>query len=511
MTQHRILWGIAGALGLFIGFPNPLWHVPLLVLLYPVALCALGLSAQRGALAFRWGWLTGLAGASAALYWIALPLHNVGQMPWFLAIPCAMALGAYVGLYAGLFSLAAHVLRRHPPLIRGMELGLVWYFLEVLRGFLFTGFPWLSLSAAFVSWPLFLQGASVVGGYALGGIFVTIGCWLGTPPRQANKGVPLAGAVLLACIMLGGIWNMAQHPFVTANSPSVQPVFFVEGNIDQNQKWEPALQKTTVDLYMQLTEKALQNTTASSPLVIWPETSMPFYYQEHALYGPALRTFAADHNMTLLLGAPGYRKNYEQRTFHIFNRAYLISAKGNDAGFYEKEHLVPFGEYLPPWLAFDFLKPLLQGVGDFTTGTATAPLSAGNMSLGMLICYESIFPELAQERVKNGANVLLNISNDGWFGNSSAARQHLELAAVRSVEQGRWLLRGTNTGISAVFDHVGRLVTQGGQFAAQAVPAYMLTRTQTTLYYGLAPYIPWAGLILFAVLFIFGHLRQRAQ
>ncbi|MEG2172776.1 MAG: apolipoprotein N-acyltransferase [Desulfovibrionaceae bacterium] len=510
MTRHSLFWGIAGTAGFFAGFPNPFWHIPPAVLLYPVALCVLGLCASRAVAAFRAGWLVGLAGASAALYWIAVPLHNVGQIPWFLAIPCAMALGAYVGLFAGFFSTAAYLLRKHSPFIRALELGLIWYFLEVLRGCLFTGFPWLSLSTAFVPWPVLLQGASVTGAYALAGIFVTLACWLALPAAAGNsRNLRIAGALLFVLLWAGGAWRLEQHPLVSATDPDVRPVLFVEGNIDQNQKWDPVWQKATVNTYMALTAQALPTWGNKTPLVIWPETAMPFYYQEHPLYGPQLRNFVADHNITLVLGAPGYRKNGATKTFHIFNRAYLLSPEGRDAGSYEKEHLVPFGEYLPPLLAFDFLKPLLQGVGDFTTGSSTAPLNTGDLSLGMLICYESIFPELAQERVNEGANILLNISNDGWFGDTSAAQQHLELAAVRSIEQGRWLLRGTNTGISAVFDHVGRLVVRGGQFTPQTVPAYAQLRSQTTVYHRLAPFIPWIGLALFIALFILEHFRRR--
>lgn len=555
MTARRIFWGSLGALGLFLGFPNPFQHLPPLVLLLPLALCVLGMEASGKVTALRRGWLTGLVGASAALYWVALPLHTVGQIPWLLTIPCVMALGAYVGLYAGLFSTAAWLLRKHSPGIRALELGLLWYLLEWVRGFLFTGFSWLNLGSAFVPWPLFLQGASVVGGYALGGVYVTLICWLARPelmsdaerancvgplePRarlwSGNKGPLWAGIALLALLVLGGQWRLSQHPLVSPRSPGVRPVLFVEGNVDQNQKWDPKYQLTTVNLYLSLTQKALAEHRGPPPLVIWPETSMPFYYQEHARYNSLLRSFVAKHGITLILGAPGYRKNLEERSIRVFNRAFLLAPDGSEAGFYEKEHLVPFGEYLPPLLAFDFLKPILQGVGDFTPGSAVAPLrlapqsnkqeqptaeQPGNtqsgteltedeMALGMLICYESIFPELAQERVKQGANILLNISNDGWFGNSSAARQHLELAAVRSIEQGRWLLRGTNTGISAVYDNMGRLVAYGSQFTAQSVPAYMKLCTPTTRFHALAPWLPGTGLALFVGLCILGHLRRR--
>lgn len=565
MSRIHLVWGIAGALGLWLGFPNPVLHMPFLVLLYPAALVLLGLNAPKAIVAFRQGWLMGIAGASAALYWVAVPLHNVGGLPWPLAAPCAMALGAYVALYGGLFSAAAYSLRHHPPLVRGIELGLVWYFLELVRGFFCTGFPWLTLSAAFVPWPALLQGASVVGAYALAGIFVTLTVWFTTAVATAvarpQKLGPMRLAtaptlpflcrpyVLLSLALLGfagllasGMWRL-QEPVITDLSPLARPVFYIEGNIDQNQKWDSRWQQSTVARYLALSESALKThaaktspaeqaekreqadaagqtevtprpdsaslVNAQSPLIIWPETSMPFYYQDHPLHGPSLRNFAAEYGVSLLLGAPGYIKDVPQRTFAIFNRAFLINASGKNTGYYDKEHLVPFGEYLPPLLAFDFFKALLQGVGDFTTGITTAPLQADGISLGMLICYESIFPELAQARVAQGADVLVNISNDGWFGDSSAADQHLELTALRSIEQGRWLLRGTNTGISATFDHLGRIITKGGQFKAQSIATYMVARSPLTIYHRIASYIPWLGLALFAVLFILGHFRQR--
>lgn len=494
-------------MGLFAGFPNPFWHVPPLVLLYPAALCLIGLRAAHGWSALRLGWLCGLAGSSAALYWIALPVHTVGGMPWILAAPCAMAIGAYVGLYGGLFCLGAYTLRAHSPLLRALELGLLWYLLEWLRGILFTGFPWLTLGAAFVPWPSLLQGASIIGVYALGGVYVTAACWMAAP--SARKSGLVAGILLLVTLILWGNLRLAQNPPVAANAQGTYPIVFIEGNIDQNHKWDKAWQQSSVDTYLNLSRKALQDYPGQSPLVVWPETALPLYYQDNIQFGAALRNFAATHKIPLLFGAPGYIKNEEARSFQTFNRAYLINPDGVDAGFYDKEHLVPFGEYLPPWLAFDFLVPLLQGIGDFTPGVAAAPLKSGNISLGMLICYESIFPQLAQERVAAGANVLLNISNDGWFGLSSAAQQHLELAAVRTVEQGRWLLRGTNTGISAVVDSMGRTVTRGGQFTAQSVSAYMRPLTDTTIYHHLAPWLPWVGLALFGLLFILGCPRRK--
>jgi len=153
----------------------------------------------------------------------------------------------------------------------------------------------------------------------------------------------------------------------------------------------------------------------------------------------------------------------------LHNRACLVDAEGSLDGYYDKEHLVPFGEYVPLKDTLFFLSKLVHGIGDFAPGKAEKPLKNGNLALGVLICYETIFPELAQDRVAAGANLLVNISNDAWFGRSAAPRQHLHLSLLRAVEQERWLARATNTGISAVVDPRGRIVRQSGLFTAEVV------------------------------------------
>lgn len=500
----KAAWITAGAVGLWLGFPNALGHVPPLALLYPAALVILGnLSATRGE-AFRLGWLSGLAGASAALYWLALPVHDVGGLPWPLAAPCAAAIGAYVGLYAGVFCCCAHMLRARALLGRCLSLGIIWYLLEFLRGTLFTGFPWLSLATAFAPWPWALQGAWLTGGYALGGILATAACLL-VVPRRAAIG---AGMALLLALGGFGAWRMQQSPPSDAKTADAFPVILVEGNVDQNQKWEPALQQSMVDLYVNLSRDALRNQqktpgiNAIPPLVIWPETAMPFYFQSHPTLGPQVRDFVKTEHVPLLLGAPGVIRETRD-SFFIFNRAYLLSANGINEGWYDKTHLVPFGEFLPPWLAFDFLKPLLQGVGDFTPGRAAAPLRTGNLALGLLICYESIFPEIARQRVADGANVLVNISNDGWFSDSAAPEQHLQLAVLRAVEQDRWLVRGTNTGISAIVDNRGRLVLRGAQFREQALHGSARLRETHSPYFYLEPWLPGMATVLLLALLLF--------
>jgi apolipoprotein N-acyltransferase len=467
--------GLCGAVGLFLGFPNPLVHLPALALAYPAALALLGESAPKPVSALRRGWLTGLAGSSAALYWLAVPVHDVGGLPWIPAVACALAIGAYVGLYGGCFAVIAHRLRAYPALARCCALALCWFLLEYVRGFLLTGFPWLTLASAFVPWTPVIQAAAVFGSYGLGGILAGTACLLAHGLHR--KHCLCCGLLLALALPLGGLIRMERLPGPDGPPSRALRLALVQGNIDQNQKWRPAYQRATLAHYLQLSRQAAAD--GHLDLIVWPETAMPFFFQDQPEYAALMRDFARTHAVPLLAGAPAHDGG-PPKTRRTFNRAFLLGKEGQDLGTYDKEHLVPFGEYLPPWLDHPAMGFLFQGVGDFAPGISAQPLRIKDLALGMLICYETIFPEIAQARVGAGAELLLNISNDAWFGLTSAPEQHLQLSVLRAVEQGRWLVRATNTGFSAFVDPAGRIRARSSLMRTEtpadiAVPEQTLT------------------------------------
>ncbi len=519
---------LLGALGVWLGFPNDVWHFPPLVLLYPFALVFLGEYAHKNGQgymeALRKGWLTGILGTSGALYWLAIPIHNVGGLPWALAFPCALAVGAYVALYGGLFSLAAYRLYAfmpHNPLRRMLALACLWYGLELARGAVFTGFPWLSLSVAFAPYPLLIQGASLMGSYALSGWYVALAlfCLSALQKEYSVKKrlvLGLSAASICLATFLWGHTQLTKADLAEKTPPF--PVILVEGNIDQNVKWEPKLQQATLDTYMQLSTEALHTLRIkqpqAQPLLIWPETAMPFFIEQHPVLGHALISFINQAHTPLLVGAPAINIDDTGRN-RPFNRAYFINERGELINYYDKVHLVPFGEYVPPWLKWNFLEGLLQNIGAFSVGQQREPLKNVHnappiaLALGVLICYESIFPELAQEHVQRGANVLVNISNDGWFGDSSAPQQHLQLALMRAVEQGRWLIRNTNTGISAIVDAQGRIRLRGTQFVAQSLTGQAHTSDVKTIFHLFYRYIPYGIVGIFFLCIGTAYLTKR--
>lgn len=502
-------WGAVCALSIWLGFPNDILPLPFLALFWPVALVFLGMGAATWQRAIRMGWLTGFAGSLAALYWLCLPVAQVGGLPWPVAFMCAALIAFALSAQSGIFAFAAFGVKNFCAWRRAFLLGLLWYFLEYAFA-VAPGFPWLPLAGALAQWPLFIQGADMVGAYLLGALwFASVLLCFGQCLRPR-----IAGIALMAILTAYGAWRMKETPVdLWPQGSETMGALMVEGNVDQNRKWVPAFQKDTLSLYLRLTSDGLQATEtffdAERPLIIWPETAMPFFYERSPMLAKELADSVKELDCPLLFGAPGVEKSGDSKKDAMFNRAFLLGPDGNILSHYDKKHLVPFGEYTPAWLKLDFLEPLLQGVGIYSEGNSAKPLAYDNLALGLLICYEGIFPWLAQERVAAGANLLVDISNDGWFGQTPAARQHLYLTALRCVEQGRWLLRATNTGLSAVVDSRGRVLLTGPMFKAGFLPCRARLLEMRTVYYYLADWLPFLALAVFCGILATGRAARR--
>ncbi len=467
---------VLGGAGAFFAFANPVARLPLLILLFPWCLARLALMVQSPKRAFRLGWLCGTLAASAGLYWIALPVHYFGFLPWILAVPCPIAMGCVLGLYTGLFCWVLYITRgSFGPVLWGVFAGLFWWGQEAVKGLLFTGFPWFPLAEALVPWPWAIQSVSVIGAYGLSALLAMCAVWLAAA-GQGFKARPVVAALGLLAILTGyGVWSL-NRPLTPSGSFSAA---LVQGNVDQNVKWSPDMQDETIHRYTSLSSDALIH---KPDILLWPETAMPFFFQEPSTQSAKVAEFARRSGIPLVTGSPGFERGKDREVL-IFNSAFLVTPDGAVSQ-YDKQHLVPFGEYAPFGNGIPILDTLLQGVGAFTPGTRTEPLRWGRVAMGMLICYESIFPELAQKRVEDGANVLVNLSNDAWFGRSAAPVQQLELAALRAVEQGRCLVRATNTGISAVIDAQGRVHNPTGLFISAAPVAENISLySDTTLFH----------------------------
>ena len=246
---------ILGAAGLWLGFPNPLFQMPALVLLYPLALLELARIAPSWRRAFRNGLGCGILGCSACLYWISVPIHDFGYLPWLVAVPTAISLGCYLALYSAVFTAVMHWGGRNlSPLWLGVMALAAWALLEYLKGWMLSGFAWLTLSAAFVPWYPAVQGVALVGAYALSGVFVAAVAWLDGAWRQKSK----------AClaVALSVIAGLAAFSTINLSSPAPTSekafrVLLVQGNINQDQKWNPGNVLATINSYARLTVSGL--------------------------------------------------------------------------------------------------------------------------------------------------------------------------------------------------------------------------------------------------------------
>ncbi len=510
---------LLGGAGLFLGYPNPLHQIPPLALLFPASLATFSRIMPTAKGSFYAGWLCAALGNSACLYWISVPMHDYGLVPWPLTVPAVLALGAYLGLYGGLFSLVYRFFRERLPFAAALLcVWPLWAAIDTAKEFLFSGFPWISLATAFVPWPNWVQAAAFVGGNALSGVFamsaaaiaearpvrLSFGFSPAITPRRRQR-----LCLFLAAVPMFLVYACSFAPALPEGR-SVS-IGLVQGNVDQNQKWDPAYQIGTLSRYLSLSEwtvnPSLGRLAKPVDLLVWPETAMPFYFEDNPPLADRIIAFTARFGVPVVFGAPG--KSDREDGSGYYNRLWLQTRNAFERQHYDKAHLVPFGEYVPLDIPLPFIEYLMQGL-DFIRGTTKAPLKTADLALGGLICYEAIFSGLAQERVEEGANLLVNISNDAWFGRTSAPVQHLHLTALRAVEQGRYIARATNTGISAIISPRGTVAASGSLFTAQAVVGSARLIDGVTVYHRIRPFLAWGGILISLAAMAWCCMRGRA-
>jgi len=473
MSGHRTSFflPVLTSLLLWASFPGGGEFWPLLfVALVPLLLAVHGASVRGSAFL---GLLCGLVHFTLLLYWIVIVLGRYGGLPWFIAVPALLLLALYMSLYLMLFALLArHLLQKFPAAVCLWLLPALWVGLDWLRGVLLTGFPWMDLGYALYKTPALIQLADLVGHHGVTFLVVFVNCCLMLLFIRNNT---IAGSLLLlvpALCLLGGVGYYSisrldeiERTMAAPDAPSL-PVGIVQGNIDQSVKWSASEQHSTVETYLSQTRSLF---VAGRPtLVVWPETALPFYLPGDDQLQPVRQLVAAD-DFALLTGAPWYEViDRKAKKVNFYNSALLLTPGGQYGGKYFKTHLVPFGEYVPLRKVLPFLAPLVEAVGDFSFGTIAQPPVWQNAKIGILICFESVFPELSRQWVLAGANVLVNLTNDAWYGKSSAPYQSLAMSVLRAVETRRSLIRSANTGISAFVTPAGTITSQSGLFVPWA-------------------------------------------
>ena len=394
-------------------------------------------------------------------------MRQYGGVNTPLAVIMLILFSMYLALYHGAFGLLISLLTGQTSFSRrALLLGpVVWVAVELARTRI-TGFPWDLLGITQVDNIPLARIARVTGVYGLSFEVMVVNMAVAAAflvRRERRK--PLLLAAIGAALVLQSGRLVPAPPF-----PADHIARLVQENVPvlENSEWtkeyfEGTLRDLTWISLHPTNPRAAAADSESAPhpdLIVWPESPAPFYTGDPA-FRAAASNVARQAQAWIVVGSLGVRNASQtpQQATEVYNSAALVSPAGEWVGRYDKVHLVPFGEYVPFKRVFGFAGGLTQQVGDFSRGTSRAPLQAGKDKIGVFICYESIFPDEVRQFAANGAQVFVNISNDGWYGDSGAYAQHLKQARMRAIENSRWLLRDTNTGVTTSIDPYGRVIT----------------------------------------------------
>jgi apolipoprotein N-acyltransferase len=285
----------------------------------------------------------------------------------------------------------------------------------------------------------------------------------------------MALTATLVMIVAASVWGGQRMAANRLTQGEIVRVGLIQGNIAQADKWNPAQAGMIVERYLQLTRQAAAN---GADFLLWPESSTPFNFQDDP-GGEQIRTLVRQLGKPLLLGSDDVERGTPNR---YYNAAFMLDTAGSTAAVYRKMHLVPFGEYVPFQRLLFFVGPLVEAVSAFTPGERVTMLPVREHMVSTAICYEVTYPSQAREAVRQGSELLTTITNDAWYGDSSAAYQHFDMAAMRAVEQGRYLVRAANTGISGIIDPYGRVLIRTKLFETTAVVGEARFVQERTLY-----------------------------
>lgn len=462
---------LASALGALavLGFaPFYLFPLPILAL---IGLFILWNKANSPKAAFKLGFAFGLGMYIVGIYWIYISLHDYGGMPWWFAGFCTFCLCAFMALFpalVGYFSKRFGMLWLSAPVLWGVS--------DWVRSWIFTGFPWLTLGYSQVPHSPLAGFAPIVGIYGVSVlaalISALVAAWV-TKPGMAYKRNSIAVIALL--LVIGYVLKVVEW-----TSPSGKPlqVALLQGNIPQDIKWSPENARRTIDTYLSMTQQS------QAPLIVLPETALPVIASQlDAGTKETLIQHGKQNGGDIIVGMVEY--DFDNNAY--YNSA--LSFGSSPSQVYRKNHLVPFGEFIPlkqvfGWIYRDWLNMPLSDLS--RGGWTQAPTRVAGQYIGVNICYEDVFGEEIIRQLPE-STLLVNISNDAWYGRSIAADQHLQFSQARALETGRMMLRATNTGATAAVDTHGYVL------------AHAPHDTQTTLdvttqgYTGLTPYARWGN------------------
>jgi apolipoprotein N-acyltransferase len=500
----RLRWSLLVAAGILgaLAFPRIDWWLFGWVWLAPVLLCALARS-PRGALGD--GWLAGTSFFVVLLRWLDHTFRHYSDIPWPLGWLPLVALAAYCGLYVG--ALAASVSWLRPSIGPGWSLAMapvLWVAGEWIRGHLMGGFPWGLLGYSQYRVLPVIQIAEVAGVYGVSFLLVAVNSALAGPVaigwRRSRPGSVVAAALVLASVAFG-VSALGRHAGDAGNDPAAVEVAVIQPSIEQTIKWDPVRQAEIIAIHERLTREVGRS---HPDLIVWPETAAAIFLRGDPELLARLTRLSEELATPLLIGSVDRQEGRDGR---FLNSAFLLTGRGITAK-YDKIHLVPFGEYVPLSWLIGFVRSWAEFISDFAAGKTETIFPLPRAPFGTVICYEVIFPELFRDFVRGGARVMVNITNDAWFGTTSGPWQHLAMVPFRAVEHRVSIARAANTGVSAFVEPTGRISAILPLFARGGLHRRVALRARETLYTRFGDWLPYGCLGAGASVFAFAFLRR---
>ncbi len=450
------------------------------------------MAAIEGAPPHRAFWLGGLAGTVGyigILSWVTITMTRYGNLPFPVAWIVMLMLAVYLSLFTGVFCALVCRFGRQSRLVQLALAPFLWVGLELARTHLLTGFPWAALGyTQYAALPV-IQVADITGIYGVSFLIVLVNSALwgvmrdfipayarphGKPGGEGRAFRGSAWALGATAVLLGAalLYGRARlETFATPSPGGARPdrsvrIALLQGNIPQEVKWDEAYRLKTLEAYENLT---YQHAQGKPDLIVWPETAAPFFFLRDKAHRERVLNLSEKVRAPLLVGAVSVA--LRNREYRLRNSAFLVTPEKKVVGQYHKTHLVPYGEYVPLKRFFPFIRKMVSGIGDFLPGDRRTVFPLAKAPFSVLICYEVIFANEVRKFVRNGARLLVNITNDAWFGRSAGPYQHMSIAVLRAVENRVPLVRAANTGITGVVDATGKIRAATALFVRTGVLA----------------------------------------
>ena len=492
---------------LVLGFPRFDFYPLAWIALVPLLIAVRGKNPRT---AFFLGLLTGFIYFAGTLYWVYHSMYYYGGVPLILSILLLACLSLYLALYAGIFSMVFNYLTGASAVPALFTVPVLWVSLEYLRTYALTGFPWSLLGYSQYKFLPFIQIADITGVYGVSFLVAAINGAIydftflrsrksDVEPLSSRRPITLGLIMFIFIVIASLVYGMQKlrEPDTKAHIR----VSVIQGNIRQDVKWDSRFQREVIDTYKRLSIRAM---SAKPDIIIWPESAVPFVFGYDKPLTEEISGFSKEINSHLLFGSVVVKQKGADKS-SLSNSAILLSPEGKVLSVYDKIHLVPYGEYVPLRALFPFVDKMVTAIGDFVRGEETTVMGTPFARIGNLICYEIIFPGLVRKFVDHGADVLVTITNDAWFGRTAAPYQHFSMAVFRAVENRVPVARAANTGISGFIDSKGRIINKSDIFVESSLTEEIATGGNKSFYTKYGDVFAWLC-ITAALLLVFNNI-----